>query len=149
MVLTIVAKFLHNVKLFVPHFAPPANRLGVGKRLGMDTTKMADLHWPEGLCHIVSCSAIKPGGRGQSSKGAIAWRLAGRWQAHGRWWAVAFVSLGFFSLHSLNCQDLAFALWIPFPILLGKEETRGWWVLSCYLGSSHYIQINCTDRHSE
>lgn len=102
-------------------FCPSGKQARGGQEAGMDTARVADLSRPEGLCHIVSCSAIKKKCWGQPSKAAVAGRLAGHWQAHGRSWVVTFVSL-VFSPSLINCQDLTFAH--PILFLAGERRSK-------------------------
>lgn len=122
---------------------PPQSRLGLGKRLGGHTARTADLNRlqkysiPYNVMLSNKTGSGEGGRRVKLSKVAIARRLAGHWPAGGRWWVIAFASLGFLflffpftywtvfiSMHEFSCFRLSNA----FSHLLGevsKQRSRG------------------------
>lgn len=123
----------------------------MGKRLGGDPSRGADLNWPKGYCPPYNVNfKNKTWGRGRrmlgllSSGVAATGRLAG--SAGGRWWVIASASFViylfiFFILNSWTVFILdpliflAFFFWFSPPAR--NEQVTGWG-LSCWKRSTHH-----------
>lgn len=116
---------------------PQQSRLGLGKRVWGHTARTADLNRLKK--YSIPYNVILSNKTGVclcGSKVAVVWRLAAHWSAGGKWWVIAFASLGilFFFFNYLD----TFILPVLSPILLGvlsKQQNRG---LSCQPGSTHH-----------